>query len=317
MWTFRKVSHIFLHFILLLLEIAFFPDWWSHTEITVYCKKKDFVYLGNEHCFIIPNHSYEFDWVVILQMIEKLGGIGNTRIFAKKSIKNFPMIGWVIQLSEYPLLHRSFEKDQKVIEESIQKYLTHMRSSWIWMNPEGTRFTKARYDESVKFCNERKIQPFKHHLFPRSKGFCLSIPILKKFKCPALYNVQLAFENNAEVQPSIKNLLMGKTFKVHIYIERIPIDEVEPTFEFLCDFYKKKDALHEHFLQNGNFKQVEGLTSDDVFKLERSLPVLIHQMCWVLVELGVVAFFAAKLILSGQYFLLTSLSVGIITVCKY
>ena len=35
---------------------------------------------------------------------------------------------------------------------------------------EGTRFTLAKHEASIKFCEERSIEPFRNVLYPRTKG---------------------------------------------------------------------------------------------------------------------------------------------------
>jgi len=66
------------------------------------------------------------------------------------------------------------------------------------LNAEGTRFTPTKHAASVKFASERGIVPLKHHLIPRTKGFTASLPHLRE-KCPALYNIQLAFKSDDKV----------------------------------------------------------------------------------------------------------------------
>ena len=40
---------------------------------------------------------------------------------------------------------------------------------------EGTRFTPEKHAESVRVAEEKGLQPLKHHLLPRSKGFNLLV----------------------------------------------------------------------------------------------------------------------------------------------
>ena len=40
---------------------------------------------------------------------------------------------------------------------------------------EGTRFTKAKHEESMKIAREKGLPELKHHLLPRTKGFSLLV----------------------------------------------------------------------------------------------------------------------------------------------
>lgn len=250
-------------------------------------------------------------------MIEKFGGLGCTRGFIKNAIKYIPICGWFFGLAEHVFLLRSFEKDEKVIEKNIADYMTYPNSTWIVVTAEGTRFTKEKHETSIKFAKEKNIEPFKHHLIPRPKGFCTCIPLLKKHKCPVVYNVQLAFDKDAETKPTLGNLLMGKKVVAHFYIERIPMNDIEPTFECLYDVYKRKDELHDSYMKYGNFFEGRGLKPEEGIKMKQGLPILINQICWITFELCFVAYYTYKLIMAGRYILLTTISVSVTALRKH
>ena len=47
---------------------------------------------------------------------------------------------------------------------------------------EGTRFTEEKYKASVDFAKSKGLPVFKHHLYPRTRGFNLLMQ-LGKTKC--------------------------------------------------------------------------------------------------------------------------------------
>lgn len=64
---------------------------------------------------------------------------------------------------------------------------------------EGTRFSQAKHEASVKFAEGRNMVPLKHHLIPRPKGFVTCVPLLQKHKCPSILNMQLSIDKNSDV----------------------------------------------------------------------------------------------------------------------
>jgi lysophosphatidic acid acyltransferase/lysophosphatidylinositol acyltransferase len=44
---------------------------------------------------------------------------------------------------------------------------------------EGTRFTEEKYKLSVEFSKKKGLPVLKHHLFPRTKGFCFLMEHMK------------------------------------------------------------------------------------------------------------------------------------------
>lgn len=220
-------------------------------------------------------------------------------------------------LDDHVFLQRSFEKDQKVIEQKISSFAEYPNSTWTWLLAEGTRFTKAKHETSLQFAKDKNIEPFKHHLIPRAGGFNVCIPLLKKYKCPAIYNIQYAFDKKASVAPKFANLLMGKPVTCHVYIERIPMENVEPTFEFLHGVYKKKDALQDSFHKFGNFYEGRGEKLVEGLPLEQNKGVLINTIVWLAITTFIMAYFCFKLILAGKLFLLISVSSVITILCEF
>ena len=50
--------------------------------------------------------------------------------------------------------------------------------------PEGTRFTEEKRKKSNEYAEKKGLQPLKHHLLPRTKGFVTSMHAVKgKSEC--------------------------------------------------------------------------------------------------------------------------------------
>lgn len=116
------------------------------------------------------------------------------------------------------------------------------------MNAEGTRFTPLKLEASQKFAREKGLPVLKHHLTPRTKGFVESIKHMRG-KIPAIYDIQLGFNPTDIVKPTMTNLLFGKPVVAHLYIRRIPVEEVpdgdEATADWLYKLYQTKVRFQE------------------------------------------------------------------------
>lgn len=282
----------------------------------MHCKKEDFEYFGNEPNLSICNHIYEIDWLIAWVLIDKFHRLGYARGFVKGTIKFIPIWGWFFGLAGHIFLKRSFEKDKEIIEDKIKEYMTCTENSWIALYAEGTRYTKEKYETSLKFAKERNLEPLKHHLVPRGRGFATCIPILKKNNCKVMYNVQLSFAKDATNPPYLASLVVGKKLVAHVYIDRIPMEKVEPTFEYLYEIYKQKDALQDSFDKYGNFYEGRGLKVEEGYKMERRTCVLVNSICWLLFEAFMIFHYSMKMIEEDQVIKLTAIIVGVIGVCK-
>lgn len=272
--------------------------------------------LGQEHHFALMNHCYEIDWLIGWLLIEKFGCLGNARGFIKNVIKYIPICGWFFGFAEHIFLQRDFEKDKAVIEERYEDIVQYPDPSFTVMTAEGTRFTKEKHDASVKFAMERNLIPLKHHLIPRAKGYITCVPILKKYKNVSVLNIQLAFDKNASVQPTLANLLRGEKVVAHVYIDKVPMSNVQTTTESLQEIYQDKDDLQESFHKFGNFfegrkqKPIEGI------KMKPRLAVAVNTLFWFALNIIFLVYYATNLILAGRFVFLLIISGGTITLCK-
>lgn len=301
----------------LLVEIIFVYECWSESEIIIYCKPDDFRLLGKEHSLTVINHSYEIDFIILWLLIDKFKGLGSSRGFVKNELKYVPIWGWFFGLAGHIFLQRSFEKDKKLIEDKVRDYLTNIENNWLVLLAEGTRFSLEKHAVCEKFAKERNLEPLKHHLIPRARGFAVTVPILKKHNCPTLYNVQLAFDKNAPHQATLGTLLRGQKIVAHVYIDRISMEKVEPTFEYLFDLYKEKDAMADSFHKFGNF--FEGRKEEVLkgIKMEVRQTVKINSIFWIAFIFCCIMYQAIQLILAGQIMFLLGTSTAVISVCEY
>lgn len=63
-------------------------EWWSGTDVVIYIDKNDFEkYYGQEHGYLLMNHSYEIDWLMGWMFCERIRMLG-----VSKRKQNFIMI---------------------------------------------------------------------------------------------------------------------------------------------------------------------------------------------------------------------------------
>lgn len=65
-----------------------------------------------------------------------------------------------------------------------------------------------------------------------------------KGKVPAIYDIEIAFKENDPIKPTITNLLYGKPVTAHMYMKRIPMEDVPSTEaeqdEYLREMFQNK-----------------------------------------------------------------------------
>lgn len=65
-----------------------------------------------------------------------------------------------------------------------------------------------------------------------------------KGKVPALYNIEVAFKEDDTAEPTMTSLLFGKSVTCHMYMQRIPMEEIPDTEQeqdkYLRDLFQIK-----------------------------------------------------------------------------
>lgn len=124
--------------------------------------------------------------------------------------------------------------------------------------PEGTRFTSKKHETSLEFARKNNLPVLKHHLLPRTRGFIASLPSMKG-KVPAVYDIELAFKEDAPIKPTITNMLFGKPLDAHMYMRRIPMEDLPKTEAeqetFLRDIFVRK--VNIFFFQIGGSTDIK------------------------------------------------------------
>lgn len=173
---------------------------------------------------------------------------------------------------------------------------------------------------SIEFARQKNLPELKHHLLPRTKGFTTSLPPMKG-KIPAVYDIELAFlENVPNNKPTIRTLLFGKPVEAHMYMRRIPLEDLpESEHEqevFLREMFERKDKLRDSFLKTGSFFETSGIPKLEGFELKPRFNSVINIAIWLLLIFVPMLYYLMKLLCSGElvYF---SIGASIIGACKY
>lgn len=263
-------------------------EWCTNLKFKFYFKDQETLReFGKYSAIVITNHRYDIDWLGAWTFSDKLGTLGNDKAMLKSSLKYVPIIGWGWALNDMIFLSRDWKKDRDNLAKAMDILLTYPRSL-ILAFFEGTRFTRQKYEASLKFAEERNLSiRLKHHLLPRVRGFHMMVQRTQEGikKDPSLnfglFNLQIALENDDNKKASLKTILGGQPTTMHLYVEKLDIQSVPTSTEeevtnYLYNVYKSKDELFEHFLKNDRFPGIEK-------DLQRRVPTLLNWAAWMTV----------------------------------
>ena len=189
-------------------QLLFLADWWSGSRVIYYCEEELLASTGSESSLCIMNHHYELDWLFGWMVGDRAGVLGNCRVYIKKMIRYVPIIGWAWGFSDTLFLARDWSRDQATLDRCLDLLQDYPSPVWILLFPEGTRYTKEKYEASRQFAEKKNLPVLKHHLVPRTKGFTYTLSRLDQDKIGVIYDVTLGCDR--AVAPTLTNVLLGR-----------------------------------------------------------------------------------------------------------
>jgi len=187
---------------------------------------------------------------------DRLGVMGNCKVFAKDSLKYIPIMGWAMTMSDIMFLKRDWDSDRENISRKLNTIFTYPSPVWLLLFPEGTRFSADKHRASLEFAAKEGLPLLQHHLLPRTKGFTFTVDHIDRSKVEIVYDVTLV-ENASSVPFNMTSVMSGKQIEGnmlvrHIPLSSIPRDQTESA-AWLINLFKEKDELKQTFLSTGSF----------------------------------------------------------------
>ncbi|KAH8395207.1 hypothetical protein KR222_002381 [Zaprionus bogoriensis] len=279
-------------------------QWFGGSKLQLYIDPADAKFAGKEHGLMIMNHSYEIDWLMAWLILDHYQLLGNAKAFAKKALGYVPILGWAWSLAEFVFLNRDFDKDKEIIAKQLKIVYSNPSPNWLLLNAEGTRFTPAKHEASVKFAQERGMTVLKHHLIPRSKGFTTSLPSLRG-RCPAIYDINLVFKKDAKVRPNITSVLNGDNLVPYMYVRRIPLEQVpedeKAAAEWLQQLYVEKDRILDSFHETGSFFKQSGVKEVPLTVVQPRLCSLLNSAVTTVVSISCILYYLVTSLFTANW----------------
>ena len=200
----------------------------------------------HENAIVISNHQAASDIPVLFKLALRSHQLGNMKWFVKEELKYVPGVGWGMLLAGCLFLKRRWVKDKAYIQKKLSQFQHYNVPVWLMIFPEGSRFTPKRRHLNEKIARKRKVEPLRHVMFPRLKGFSTSVQQVSGY-CDAVYDVTILYGKSV---PSLVDLFVGKVKQVTVQVRRFAITEIDNDETRLSEwldkrFYEKDAMIHE------------------------------------------------------------------------
>eukprot|EP00012_Vannella_robusta_P001024 CAMPEP_0206183086 /NCGR_PEP_ID=MMETSP0166-20121206/435_1 /ASSEMBLY_ACC=CAM_ASM_000260 /TAXON_ID=95228 /ORGANISM="Vannella robusta, Strain DIVA3 518/3/11/1/6" /LENGTH=273 /DNA_ID=CAMNT_0053597887 /DNA_START=177 /DNA_END=998 /DNA_ORIENTATION=- len=222
-----------------------------------------------ESAFVISNHQWILDWVLMFSIGVRKGMAGACKFFAKKSILYIPGVGLGLWIMHGVFLSRNWTKDQASIEKAFERQ-RKLKGHPLWMTtyPESTRLSPEKRAMSHEFARNHGLPLWQHVLVPRTKGFVAQVQGLREI-VPALYDLTIAYGGRNHEPPTPLDMGCGNYGNpILFYCKRYPMEDL-PTDEeglknWLFDRWQEKEELLTYFHEHNKFP---GPRNPDPFKV--------------------------------------------------
>lgn len=218
---------------------------------------------------LITNHSFAIDFVLLYTLVDQLGRLHSLKTMSKQEVKYLPIAGWNSYLSDTVFVRRDWQADRASLGPQLDELLD-CDSALFALYAEGTRFTARKFAESLEFARRSQMEPFRHHLAPRPRGFVFTLRHLLRqvhargldAELPVrLFNLQCLMARPLDMG----DIIAGRRLCVDVVCEELDIsgavrrEALESADERDCprirqllyDIYRRKDELVDAYKANG------------------------------------------------------------------
>lgn len=211
-----------------------------------------------ENVLVTANHQSMSDVPSLFRLARRKGRIGDLKWFVKDSLKYVPGLGWGMVLLDCVFLKRDWRRDEPRVRAQLTRFREERIPIWTLSFVEGTRVRPKKLAQAAEYAASRGLAPLQHLIFPRTKGFTLTIDALRGH-FDAVYDATIGYEGGV---PSIKQWCRGDVRRVCVHVRRFPISSLpegeEALAEWLRERWYEKDALLDHFYREGHWPEGGG-----------------------------------------------------------
>lgn len=204
-----------------------------------------------ENAIVVANHQQMPDIVALFILARPKKRLGDMKWFVKDALKFVPGVGWGMIFLDCIFLKRNWDSDQAHIERTFSKFRREDIPLWLVSFPEGTRLTPAKLEKSRQYALRAGLQPPRHVLVPRTKGFAASVQGLRGH-ATAIYDVTIAYPDGV---PTLWQFVCGQARVIHMDVRRVPVTHLPPdsdgVSQWLVQAFDRKDTLLSRFAVEG------------------------------------------------------------------
>jgi 1-acyl-sn-glycerol-3-phosphate acyltransferase len=158
---------------------------------------------------IVCNHITTIDFLIVIAYLKYLN-ISNFNFILNYKVKHIAGFGLIMYANPDIKVFRNWELDQDNMQKQIQNFNTNVSSKKqvLIIFPEGTRYTKEKFEIAQEFSKSKGIPIYDHLLVPKARGLWFLINNFKKVnKLGRVWDITLTVPSMLGKSAYVKDLL--------------------------------------------------------------------------------------------------------------
>jgi len=250
---------------------------------------------------IVCNHITTIDFLIVIVYLKYLN-ISNFNFILNYKVKHIAGFGLIMYANPDIKVFRNWELDQDNMQKQIQNFNTNVSSKKqvLIIFPEGTRYTKEKFEIAQEFSKSKGIPIYDHLLVPKARGLWFLINNFKKVnKLGRVWDITLTVPSMLGKSAYVKDLLGKPIGPVYGTIKELKLDVNYEDLETFKTWLFKNWVIKDNFMKHYKKFVYKKLYFDKTKYKHLAIIVLVCLIFSLLLSFKY-----------GRYYLLISLVIG-------
>ena len=201
---------------------------------------------------IVCNHITTIDFLIIIVYL-KYFNITNYNFILNYKVKHIVGFGIIMYANPDIKVFRNWELDQDNMQKQIQNFNTNVSSKKqvLIIFPEGTRYTKEKFEIAQEFSKSKGIPIYDHLLVPKARGLWFLINNFKKAnKLGRVWDITLTVPSMLGKSAYVKDLIGKPIGPVYGTIKELKLDVNYEDLETFKTWLFKNWVIKDNFMKH-------------------------------------------------------------------
>lgn len=145
------------------LTVAYGCIFFPHPIYVAYKKQV----LMRKRCLVVSNHISNYDWLMVLIVLQKLNMYDDVRILIKDQLSSLPIFGRAMSSFGYIFVKRNWKQDSTILKDAL-KFLQKEKQFFFLIFPEGTILVPDQHKKCLDYSEKMDLRFKREKVMPQN-----------------------------------------------------------------------------------------------------------------------------------------------------